>query len=273
VERPIACRCPAWGVLLGVAALAGCQHAWDDYDPGAAGSTAAGSGGVGGAGVASGAGAGASSSSSSASSAAASNGGAGGSTGTGAGGGGEPCPAPLFTDDFSGDLRAWTVDGGTWAIDAGALEQQDETASAALIYVPGFADLADQRLQATTTAVSGDVGGALELAARIDPANPGNRYWCGFQPADGYLIVRVDANYLKVNDPIAFQVDLSQTPNYDPAASHTLHFELQGTTLHCWVEGVVGADATTSDGTYTQGLFGLKTYLQRARFDDMAVCP
>jgi hypothetical protein len=176
-------------------------------------------------------------------------------------------------DDFSGDLQAWTVDGGTWAIEAGALEQHDDAASATLIYVPGFDDLADLRLQASTTAVSGDVGGAVELVARIDPTNPGNRYWCGFQPADGYLIVRIDANYLKVSDPIDFQVDLSQTPDYDPAASHTLHFELLGTMLHCWVEGVVGADATASDDTYTHGMFGLKTYQQRARFDDVAVCP
>ena len=188
-------------------------------------------------------------------------------------GSGDPCATPLFFDDFGSGLADWQADSGNWTIENGALVQQDEQSGQPTIRVPAFPTLADQRLRATTKAVSGPTNGAIQLVARIDPSNPGNRYWCAFQPWDGWFIIRVEANYLTVNDPVAFQVNLSLTPGYSPTASRVMHFDVVGTMLKCWVEGVVGADATTSDGLYTQGAFGLKTYYQRVSFDDVTVCP
>jgi hypothetical protein len=258
-------------VLSGaLAALGGCGHDWDPYTPvepqPSTGTGTGGSAGTGGEATGGVPGTSSTSSGSTASSA----GGGGASTSSSVGGGG-PCD-PAFSDDFSGDLGQWQIDSGTWSIQGGALAQLDPLAGTTLIYVPDVV-LGDQRLQATTTMVSGATGGAIELVARIDPDNPGNRYWCAFQPSDGWLVIRAEADYLKLAEPVAFQVDLAQTPGYSATASHVMHFDVVGTTLHCWVEGVVGADATTSDGLYTQGSVGLKTYLKHALFDDFTVCP
>jgi hypothetical protein len=188
-------------------------------------------------------------------------------------GSGDPCASPLFSDDFGLGLADWQIDSGSWVVENGTLVQQEELSGAPTIWMPSFSNLADHRLRATTKAVSGALYGAIQLVARIDPNNPGNRYWCAYQPWDGWLIIRVEANYQTVNDPVSFQVNLSQTAGYSPTDSRVMHFEVVGTMLHCWVEGVVGADATTSDGTYTQGGFGLKTYFQRVSFDDVTACP
>lgn len=188
-------------------------------------------------------------------------------------GSGDACASPLFFDDFGSGLADWQIESGSWGIENGALVQQDKSLGTPTIRVPSFPNLADHRLSATITPLSGALYGAVQLVARIDPNNPGNRYWCAFQPWDGWLIIRVEANYQTVNDPVSFQVNLSQTPGYTPTDTRVMHFDVVGTTLKCWVEGVVGADATTSDGTYAQGTFGLKTYFQSVSFDDVTACP
>jgi hypothetical protein len=258
-------------VLSGaLAALGGCGHDWDPFTPvEPQPSTAAGTGGSAGAGGEATGGVPGTSSMSNGSTA--SSAGGGGASTSSSVGGGAPCD-PAFSDDFSGDLADWSIGSGTWAIQGGALAQLDALAATTLIYVPSV-DLDDQRLQTTITMVSGDTSGAVELVARIDPDNPGNRYWCAFQPSDGWLVIRAEANYVKVAEPVAFQVDLGQTPGYSATASHVMRFDVVGTTLHCWVEGVVGADATTSDALYTHGAPGVKTYLKHALFDDFVVCP
>ena len=262
--------------MLALTALTGCSHSWEEYAPvdgPASSGTSSSSGsssstsGEGGAGASGGM---------TASSSSSSSGGSGGTTSVGGAGGVpvEGCQAPVFFDDFSGNLSKWQVDSGSWAIESGALAQTDPLAATTLIFATGDTNnLTDQRIQALTTLVAGDTSGAIELVARIDPASPGNRYWCAFQPSDGWLVIRVEANYVKVADIVEFQVDLTDTPGYVATDPHMMHFDVVGTQLHCWVDGVVGAEAIVSNGTYDKGTFGAKTYVKHARFDDFTVCP
>lgn len=268
----VRCRVHALAVVVGAW---GCSHDWDGYDPRSSSSsavTSTGSVGSGGASTATSTGPGGGTSSASSGVAAGGSAGAGAGGGGGTGGDSRRCTNTIFADDFSGDLSAWQAMNGTWEIDGGALVQQDETVPETQIFVPSFGELTDYRVQVTTTMVDGATENTTELVARIDPQNPGNRYWCGFQVSAGRIIIRVDANYQKVIDTNNTVVDLTQTPGYSPTAPHVMNFEVIGNALHCWVEGVVGADVTGLDNTYESGTFGLKTYLQHASFDDVVVC-
>src|SRR5262249_33881725 len=86
----------------------------------------------------------------------------------------------LFDDEFDKDLSRWTLDdAGAWALAAGELVHGASARAECL--VTGFAGATDYRAESRMRVLANAVGGAIEIAFRIDVAT-GDEWHCNWEP-------------------------------------------------------------------------------------------
>jgi hypothetical protein len=238
--------------------FAGCFVSVGDVAPGGTDGSAdgAGAGGSGGSGAAGGSGGSAPD--------AAEDGGAAGA------GGAADASTPLFSDDFSGDLSAWSPAGtGDWKIVGGELHQGDPTADLALIYVP-LVDAANYRVVARMRQVgaANQAGGAVEIAFRIDPTTP-SLYHCNWEPNFGRIVIQ----YLDgANEDVILEKFAPLPAGYDPFATFTMELSIVAAQIQCRILEVPGSEiAAGASPLFPKGSVGLKTWMMAAAFDDFEV--
>ena len=115
---------------------------------------------------------------------------------------------------------------------------------------------------------------AIEIAVRVMNDANHTRYQCSWEPGDKTLRL-FDVPRTHTND-----VDGAPSQQtLDPLGTYTIHADVTGRTIHCYVDGVVTANVTIqlSDAQLAAGLgegsFGLATYNQSAAFDYIRVTP
>src|SRR5262249_17723451 len=117
----------------------------------------------------------------------------------------------------------------------------------------------------------GGIAGAMELAFRLDAAMPRAQYFCNWEPYDGNFLVETSDANANVSVLVLKYIDPMTIPNYDPKMYVTMHVNVAGSTIHCWLEEVTDADITLSDPTHATGTFGVKTYAMGTAFDFVRV--
>ena len=183
--------------------------------------------------------------------------------------GGDASGVRLFDDEFVDTALAavWHLDSGTWS-ESGGQANETSASGGTAIWVNGFDTATDYEVVTTARARSTPTNDdALEIAIRVSKTPTSYRYQCSWEPGDKFLRL-FDVPRTRTND-----VDLPIAQSFDPLQSFTIHARITGATLHCWVDGVIGADATVTftAGQLGNGLgagtFGLATYNLAGAFD------
>ena len=192
-----------------------------------------------------------------------STGGAAGSAGSagaaGSGGGG----ALLFSDDFeTGAAKSWTTSGGTWAVTQDGshvyAQQASGTGSSVLLSAAGSTTWTDQIIEVRVKVLSFG-GSSSSYFAAIYGRFTGADYYALVLRSDGKLAIRKDKSTL------GSAVDAGIVAG----TWYTLRFEIVGTTLKAYVDGVLKDSET--DATLSAGGIALGTINATAEFDDVRV--
>jgi hypothetical protein len=194
------------------------------------------------------------------------------------GSGGEPSSCGVggdafFDEEFDGDLSKWSVNGGTWAIKNGSVEQTNATAATATLLVQESGLPTDYRLVTRARQASGSASGALELTFRVSTSPATSQYLCNWQPNDGYLYVAaVENDYPKA---LFVNTAVPLPPDYDPLAQFTLEARIEGSALRCRVCELPDADFTVPNAVpaLSGSAFGLKTFQMAGAFDYLRAFP
>jgi hypothetical protein len=181
----------------------------------------------------------------------------------------------MFDDEFDDGVIApvWDLDSGSWGEALGNFSETISTGGTA-VWVNGFATATDYKVTVAATAqantpVSDD---ALEIVVRVTNDPNHTRYQCSWEPGDKTLRI--------FDVPRTHTNDLDGAPSaqaLDPFGTYTIHANVTGKTIHCYVDGVVTADLTLqlTDAQIAAGLgmgtFGLGTYNQSVAFDYIRV--
>ena len=179
-----------------------------------------------------------------------------------------PLSHPIYASPAFGDFgAAWTSFGGSWSVSAGELDETNGIVQLAYAHhLVAAIGGAGYRVVASMRQVgNGSLGGALELAARID-ATKSSMYHCNFEPNDGFFLIQ------HTDSGVGGGTLTTTTLNVpDALGSYMMEFQVIGTGLECCVRGVTGAHLNATDGLYTTGEVGVKSYEMAAAFKQFAV--
>ena len=176
----------------------------------------------------------------------------------------------LLTEDFN-DLIGWVTVGGTWSASGGEAVQTDTGGSLIYAYPAGTSAFTDYRVASRARRTGGATTGSVEVSLRKQAANDG-QYQCSWSPASGGLHLNWTRNNGSLGGTLAqVTVDIGSIAGYDPLAPVVIEAQAQGSQLTCCVRDLGGAYVTIADTRYTAGSPGIKTTMQSAAFDDLAV--
>lgn len=244
--------------VLSVAAaslvVASCVFDWDKLDRRLAGATggAAGAGGVGGRDPSS-----------------SSQGGTGGASsgGSGPGGAGSGGGTLIFADEFDSPNPVWTSFQGNWLVTGGEMQQTDDAESLTFNWVSTMGSLTDYRIVTEMRQLTNPFDGAIETIFRINPASPQQTYFCNWEPSTGAFLVMSQDVGPTTNVIDVVTINTANIPNYTATMPVTMELTAIGSTIHCWLHEIPGADLTVTDTTYSSGSFGFKTYRIGAAYE------
>ncbi|HTR53544.1 MAG TPA: hypothetical protein VMJ10_22780 [Kofleriaceae bacterium] len=179
-------------------------------------------------------------------------------------------PSPLTTLHYSTATFAdfspmWSSTGGIWQTAGAELQETSTVSQLAVAYHADPAiTYADARVVGTMHAISAGPGDAIELALRVDAMNV-HMYHCNWEPADGgFLIQRTD----NVNTTPVIQMTTLAITGRSVDDPVIMEFQVSGDVFTCCLHGIPGAMLTGTDGTYTDGSIGVKTYEASAGFSN-----
>jgi hypothetical protein len=181
----------------------------------------------------------------------------------------------LFDDEFGGAAMSasWLLSNGTW-MQGGGEATETSSAGGTMIWVNGFDTATDYEVVvgARMTGATPVSDNAMEVLVRVSATTMNYHEQCSWEPGDKFLRI-FDVPRTRTNDLDSAMI----TQTIDPLGSYTMHARMVGATLHCWVDGVAGADLTlTFTGTQlangeSAGSFGVGTYNHTVAFDYIRV--
>jgi hypothetical protein len=178
----------------------------------------------------------------------------------------------LFSDEFDGDLAKWSTYGtGSWSVSGGEARQSDDTAALSFIYAPSTSTFTDFHLVSKMRMyMTSPAGGALELTFRVTTTPSLKQYFCNWEPDSGNFIIMYS---MGVATTVLAQttVNLSLVSGYSDVMPVTMHADVQGTKIHCFLEEIPSADLTVLDSQFAVGSVGAKVYKIAGAYDYVRV--
>ncbi len=179
-----------------------------------------------------------------------------------------------FYDDFEdGVLDGWQIEAGDWSAVGGEARQGDFRASLAYMFAEETTRLTNYRIRSQFRLVRDDGPGAIEVDFRIDPAQTGSQYFCNWEPNTGDFLVMWQSPSITTEVIDMLTIDTDTISGFDVNAPITMNIEVRGSTIHCWLDEIPGADLTVTDARHPTGAVGFKTYALSAAYQFLEVCP
>lgn len=154
-----------------------------------------------------------------------------------------------YSDDFSGDLSAWTQDSGTWTITGGTLRQTATGSAWRKLRYTAAMDTADYTIQADARSGSlmfgAGVGGRMTADAAVT-------YY-------GWAIFGGDSAYL-VEITAGAETVLATGSGITASTTYTIRLRCEGSALAGYLNGAL--DASASDASLTAGRVGCISHSQ-----------
>jgi hypothetical protein len=169
----------------------------------------------------------------------------------------------LFSDDFEDGLTdKWVTSGGTWAIATDGTKVYTQTAtgtgSSLLVSAAGSTTWTDQIVEAKIK-ITAFGGQSTSYFAGIFARYNGSTYYSVLLRSDGKLVIRDGTS--SISNAVAASIVTGTT--------YTVRFELVGSSLKAYLNGVLQASVT--DATHTSGGIAIATVNATAEFDDIKV--
>jgi hypothetical protein len=179
-----------------------------------------------------------------------------------------------WRDDFdSTGLPGWTVVGGDWSQASGEARQSDDEANPSFMIAGELASTRSFRATTRMRQISGASGGAMEICFRTNPADPGDQYFCNWEPNSAQMVLMRGFSDFGTMSLSELNLDLEDSPGWDPFRTFTMVLEVDGSSFRCWIEEVPGTEITAVDSSLAQGAVGLKTYRMATAYEYLEVCP
>jgi hypothetical protein len=169
----------------------------------------------------------------------------------------------LFSDDFEDGLTdKWVTSGGTWAIATDGTKVYAQTATGTgsnlLVSAAGSTAWTDQIVEAKIK-ITAFGGQSTSYFAGIFARYNGSTYYSVLLRSDGKLVIRDGTS--SITNAVAASIVTGTT--------YTVRFELVGSSLKAYLNGVLQASVT--DATHTSGGVAIATVNATAEFDDIKV--
>lgn len=113
----------------------------------------------------------------------------------------------------------------------------------------------------------------MEICFRTNPADPGDQYFCNWEPNSAQMVLMRGFSDFGTMSLSELNLDLEDSPGWDPFRTFTMVLEVDGSSFRCWIEEVPGTEITAVDSSLAQGAVGLKTYRMATAYEYLEVCP
>lgn len=179
-----------------------------------------------------------------------------------------------WRDDFDAPgLPGWTVVAGDWSQSGGEAIQSNDVVNLSFMFADELGGTGDFRATTRMRQTSGSRGGALEICFRTNPSEPGEQYFCNWEPNNAQMVLMRGDAVFGTRSLQELDLDVESSPGWDALRTFTMVLEVEGNRFRCWIEEVPGTEIVAVDRSYDVGAVGLKTYQMAGAYEYLEVCP